>query len=156
MSIFVLDSDPRQSAIYHADSHVVKMLLESVQILCTVRHLWGNAKPHFYKPTHTKHPCVKWVETEPGAYSWLWDLASALAEEYSFRFHGRKHKSAALLPDLKMPKSCYPWRFVQALPQEFMNQKSAISAYRRYYNEGKRHLHKWTRREVPYFIGRID
>lgn len=42
MNIFILDENPQKCAEYHCDKHVVKMILETAQILCTVRHkLWG-------------------------------------------------------------------------------------------------------------------
>ena len=36
MNIFVLDYNPQVAAEYHCDKHVVKMILESAQILCAV------------------------------------------------------------------------------------------------------------------------
>lgn len=38
MNIFMLDSNPELAAQYHYDTHIVKMILESAQILCTVNH----------------------------------------------------------------------------------------------------------------------
>lgn len=35
MNIFVLDPNPRIAAKYHCDKHVVKMILETAQMLCT-------------------------------------------------------------------------------------------------------------------------
>ena len=39
MNIFVLHEDPIKSAEAHYDTHVIKMILESAKILCTVHHL---------------------------------------------------------------------------------------------------------------------
>ena len=36
MNIFVLDWDVRKCAQYHNDKHVVKMILETAQLLCGV------------------------------------------------------------------------------------------------------------------------
>jgi hypothetical protein len=36
MNIFVLDSNPKKCAQYHSNSHVVKMVLETAQLLCGV------------------------------------------------------------------------------------------------------------------------
>jgi hypothetical protein len=38
-----------------------------------------------------------------------------------------------------------------AMPDEFKNN-NPITAYRTLYNIGKRHLHKWKKREVPFWI----
>ena len=35
MNIFILDEDIDKCAEYHVDKHVVKMILESAQLLCT-------------------------------------------------------------------------------------------------------------------------
>lgn len=35
MNIFVLDIDPKISATFHCDKHVVKMIVESTQMLTT-------------------------------------------------------------------------------------------------------------------------
>jgi len=34
VNIFVLDRDPELAAKYHCDKHVVKMILESAQMMC--------------------------------------------------------------------------------------------------------------------------
>ena len=59
MNIFILDLNTERCARYHCDQNVVKMILESTQIVCTVLNQKGFATP--YKPTHTKHPCVLWA-----------------------------------------------------------------------------------------------
>lgn len=56
MNIFYLDDDIETCARYHCDKHVIKMILESAQILCTV--LWINQIPAPYRSTHKHHPCV--------------------------------------------------------------------------------------------------
>ena len=53
MNIFVLSKDPKQAAKWHVDKHIVKMPRETAQILCTVRHQYGDDKAP-YKATHKK------------------------------------------------------------------------------------------------------
>lgn len=43
MHIFVLDTDPTRAAAAHCDVHVVKMILETTQMLCTARSAEGDA-----------------------------------------------------------------------------------------------------------------
>lgn len=43
MNLFLLDYDPKKAAQYHADKHVVKMLLEACQLLYTAH--WSFAYP---------------------------------------------------------------------------------------------------------------
>ena len=57
MNIFKLDESPVVSAKYACDKHVVKMILESAQMLCAV-HPEGTAP---YKRSFYNHPCTKWV-----------------------------------------------------------------------------------------------
>ncbi|WP_231579463.1 hypothetical protein [Photobacterium iliopiscarium] len=49
MNIFILDHDIEKCAQYHCDQHVVKMILESVQLLCTALNKKGFTTP--YKST---------------------------------------------------------------------------------------------------------
>lgn len=63
MNIFVLDTDPKLSAQYHVDRHVIKMILENAQLLSTALKI-NNIEANLYKPTHQHHPnylgcCVK-------------------------------------------------------------------------------------------------
>ena len=39
MNIFYLDKDPVKAAKYSCDKHVVKMILESAQMLCTAHRV---------------------------------------------------------------------------------------------------------------------
>ncbi len=80
MNIFVLDEDIEQCAQYHCDQHVVKMILESVQMLCTALNKKGFVTP--YKSTHVNHPCVLWVEESFDNFLWLKKLAIELNTEY--------------------------------------------------------------------------
>ena len=57
MNIFYLDKDPQQAAKYHCDKHVVKMILESAQMLCTVVNEISGGQVTPYKSTHKNHPC---------------------------------------------------------------------------------------------------
>ena len=44
MNIFFLHFDPKTCAQMHVDKHVVKMILESVQLLCSAHHLHPNGE----------------------------------------------------------------------------------------------------------------
>lgn len=64
MNIFALDDDPALAARALHDRHIVKMALETAQILCTVAHGLGLPAP--YKPPHKNHPCTVWAGTTRG------------------------------------------------------------------------------------------
>jgi hypothetical protein len=95
MNIFVLDNDTRLAALYHCDKHVVKMILETAQLLCTAhRELDGDeraARLSFYRATHKNHPCAKWARETRANYLWLYDLLKWLLHEYTFRY-SKVHK----------------------------------------------------------------
>lgn len=73
MNIFVLDYTPQKAAEYHCDKHVVKMILESAQILCAVHHKNGDSNVP-YKLTHKNHPCTIWAGESRSNYLWLTQL----------------------------------------------------------------------------------
>ena len=77
MNIFVLDLDPRKCAEYHNNRHVVKMVLETSQLLCGVHWVGGSEAP--YKLSHRNHPCAIWSRECIENYIWLCDLGMALS-----------------------------------------------------------------------------
>lgn len=141
MNIFALDMDPCKAAIMHCDKHVVKMILESVQMMSTVAG-------HGYKPTHTNHPCTLWVKKSKANWHWLYQLVNSLHDEWQYRFnHTHYHKSYLVMLELDMPNlpdvGLTP--FAQAMP-EYLQQANAVEAYRNYYKTEKAHLLNFTGR----------
>jgi hypothetical protein len=153
MNIFVLDKNIKLCAEYHCDQHVVKMILESVQILCTALNKKGFETP--YKSTHLKHPCVLWVEYSYSNFVWLSALAKALNDEYRYRFNKtHDHKSMDVLQEIETMqfKDLGLTEFAQAMPVEFKVSGDAISAYRNFYRGDKLRFAKWTKRPMPEWI----
>lgn len=62
MNIFYLSRDPVLCAEMHCDKHVVKMILETAQLLSTAHWELGSTAP--YKPTHKNHPLALQVVTQ--------------------------------------------------------------------------------------------
>ena len=153
MNIFVLDENINKCAEYHCDQHVVKMILESVQLLCTALNKKGYETP--YKPTHMKHPCVLWVEESYDNFEWLTELALALNLEYRYRFDKTKdHKSISVLPEIRnfSYASIGLTEFAQAMPNEYKIPNQPVQAYRSFYLGEKMHFAKWTKRETPFWV----
>ena len=92
MNIFYLHRDPRVAARYHNDKHVVKMILESAQMLSTAhRELDGNLNETMYRPTHKNHPSTVWVrESSSKLHDGCIDLFISLCDEYTHRY-GKVH-----------------------------------------------------------------
>lgn len=157
MNIFVLDKDPSLCAQYHCDKHVIKMILESAQILSTViQEHWGHGRvEQLYKPTHKNHPCVLWARS-PENFYWLYKLGKQLAKEYTHRY-GKKHKSETIL-DLVgqyINKNFFEhapvYSFVLTMPDEY-KKSDPVRSYREYYKKDKQHLLTYTNRTKPEWI----
>jgi len=143
MNIFILDTNPVLAAQMQCDKHVVKMVLESAQILSTI-----NGGP--YKPTHKNHPCVLWVSASPANYQWLSRHAIALCVEYTVRY-GKRHKCQDIIVDLAISDAYdndEKVSFVQCMPDEYKGD-DPVEAYRRYYRGAKAHFATWTNRDKP-------
>jgi len=98
MNIFATDNNPIQSAIYLDDKRVVKMVLESTQMLCTAINEWGGNAP--YKSTHKNHPANVWVRQTRHNFDWLLAHAKALSAEYTYRY-GKIHKCLDILSNIE-------------------------------------------------------
>ena len=125
MNIFVLHGDPAKAAHMMCDKHVVKMILESNQMLSTVARARGHDAP--YRSTHANHPCTLWAGTSYENWSWLVKHSRALCTEYTSRY-GRIHKSQAVTEwaedlDIKLPPiGQTPFRL--AMPDEYKTGES--------------------------------
>jgi hypothetical protein len=153
MNIFILDNDINRCAEYHCDQHVVKMILESVQMLCTALNKKGFSTP--YKSTHIKHPCVLWVEESFENFIWLQNLALALNDEYRFRFEkDSNHKSISVLNEISnlTYENHGLTEFAQAMPDQYKVPGDAVKAYRQFYLGEKMSFAKWTKRSIPDWV----
>ena len=144
MNIFVTDPDPAKSAQSLPDKHVVKMPLESCQMLAIVASTkWGHGFGKLPKLDGTPyltdkgafrgHPCTIWAQEN---YRWLISHGLALCYEYTHRY-GKIHSCQNTLEhaDKIFPQShgeVTP--FARAMPDEFKYDTSidTITAYKRY------------------------
>jgi len=149
MNIFVVDEDPEVAARQLCDKHVVKMILETAQMLCTVAHEQGWNAP--YKKAHPKHPCTLWAGKSAENWSWLIAHGLAMAEEYTRRY-GRVHKSEAVIKwcatlPVQFAGGYGLTPFAQAMPEQYKND-CAVTAYRAYYHGEKAYFATW-KTEAP-------
>ena len=146
MNIFYLDKDPKLAAIYQYNKHVVKMILESAQMLCTAHHCYGSAKQKAnvpYKQAHLNHPSTIWARQSKSTYMWLYNHMMALGTEYYVRY-GKTHLTITKCKDFLAtpPKHIQgdEWsQPPQAMPDEYKH-KDSITAYWQYYIHGKSHI----------------
>lgn len=106
MNIFVTDSSPIVSAKNLDDKRLVKMVLETAQMLSTSMHVCGAPNPP-YKITHKNHPCSVWARSTKSNYQWLLDHFVALCDEYTHRYK-KTHKCASLLSKFVNAKQFIP------------------------------------------------
>jgi len=149
MNIFILDNNVETCAKYHVDKHVVKMILESAQLLSTAVRLSGIEAG--YNATHVNHPCSKWVRESLSNWRWLKNLTDKLNVEYMYRYNKNNgHKShgiAMALPEPNIPDIGLT-AFALAMPNEHKDN-DPVKAYRDYYINCKGHIAVWSKREIP-------
>jgi hypothetical protein len=152
MNIFILAQDPKESASYHVDKHVVKMPTESGQMLSTALVL--NGSEGLWKPCHQKHPCTLWAASSRSNFEYLLELGVALCSEYTLRY-GKIHGSLKAIEYAakrrrRIPKNTLT-EFALAMPDEYKIPGNAVESYRRYYRGGKTHIAQW-KTEAPYWF----
>jgi hypothetical protein len=142
MNIFAIEGDIEtgeidweKSAQSQDNLRVVKMILESCQILSTVINEQGLKAP--YRSFNPKHPSCLWAAESASNYMNLALHCQAMIDEYEHRF-SKTHKCQAVLqelielfdPDLFPALECTPLRL--AMPDEFRSDNPVIS-YRKFY-----------------------
>ena len=175
MNIFVLDESPQLAAQMMCDKHVVKMIVESAQMLSTAHRVldgeqYTELSPNnrrikrwkspyvlieetLYKASFVGHPCTQWVMENDKNYYWLAEHAYKLCKEYTRRY-GKVHKSEDMISLIRFRKpaniaitdSITP--FAQAMPEEYKNP-NVVEAYRAYYIGEKNGFAEWKNGNVP-------
>ena len=163
MNIFFLSFDPKECAELHCDKHVVKMILETAQLLYTC--LWmtfqddqfikdaplTKSGKHGYKFCHVNHPCSIWLRQSSSNYKWLCKFGLELCKEYTHRYDKihttQQHiewlsKISPEIEDIGLTKP------LLAMPNEYKCDDT-IESYKTYYINDKKPFAKWTRRDIP-------
>tara|TARA_Y100000591_G_scaffold311289_1_gene314569 strand:+ start:3662 stop:4153 length:492 start_codon:yes stop_codon:yes gene_type:complete len=139
MNIFYLHEDPVIAAKLQYNKHVVKMILESAQMLCTAHHCYGDKDQIQnvpYKQAHLNHPSTVWARRSKSTYMWLYNHMMALGDEYTKRY-GKTHLSIIKCKNFlaRPPVHIQGNEFVQppqAMPDEYKDPCS-VKAYWNYY-----------------------
>ena len=154
MNIFYLHHDPKQCAQQTCDKHVVKMIVESAQLLSTAHHvLDGDVGMSIYKSTHKNHPSAIWCRQSDSNYVWLWCLLVSLCKEYTYRY-GKIHKcqrDGLVSRLMKLPDNISSGPFTPptpAMPDQY-KVGDVLQSYHNYYNGSKASFARWTGRPTP-------
>lgn len=178
INIFILDNCPIQSAREQCDKHVVKMIVESAQMLSTAHRMldgelsrrlsksgktnvkyWTlpDSREHLlYKAVHVGHPCTIWSMESEENYNWHYIHFVALCDEYQYRY-GKVHKTDALLRDaLKQVPTNIPriprtqFKLAMGSNPECMHPNDPVRSYREFYKtKQERFKMVWTNRNTP-------
>jgi len=183
MNIFVLDRDPVIAAQSQCDKHVVKMIVESAQMLSTahriidgkittrpsksgkqmVRYyqLGDQREDLLYKAVHHNHPCTIWTTENSANYRWHYRHFIALCDEYTYRYN-KVHRSRDRLAEalralpVNIPESCQmtPFRLAMGDSPESV-QSDPVNAYQHFYQtKQSRFKMVWSKRPTPSWFHR--
>lgn len=151
MNIFYLDSNPELCAKYHCDKHVIKMILESVQILSAILRI--NNIDAGYKLTHKKHPATIWAGESLSNWRWVKKLTEELNKEYRYRYEKDiNHKSFDVMQSFPNPpiEDKGLTKAALVMPEEYFDE-DPVKAYRNYYFKEKANICSWARRGKPFW-----
>jgi hypothetical protein len=161
MNIFVLSKSPVISAQEMCDKHVVKMILESAQMLSTAHRILDgdDVDEILYKKTHANHPCTKWCRNTNNNYNWLYAHFRALCDEYTFRY-GKIHKTEQKLDKLlSVPPINIDIGHLQEFPIAISEDLRHLvtndvhETYRKYYKYKQGVIDmRWTNRNMPQWM----
>ena len=179
MNIFILSDDPVQAAQLQCDKHIVKMVLESAQMLSTAhRMLDGNVmkapsksgkrmvnkyvhpdldmNEALYNAVHFNHPCTVWTMQSAKNYAWHFRHFIALCNEYKYRY-GKTHMTdeklrcvLAKYPENIPKKKQTPFALAMQNEPQCIFPNDPVKSYRSYYKtKQERFKMVWTKRETP-------
>jgi hypothetical protein len=156
MNIFVTDPDPIQSAQNLPDKHIVKMPLETCQMLSIIYSDWyygvgklykSDGKP--YRTAHgafRNHPCTQWAAANQYNLAWLIMHGLALCDEYTLRYDKVHTCQDVIHQAVRIYNACFDasvtqsfhkvTSFTRAMPEsiKFDTTIDTITAYKRYLN----------------------
>lgn len=165
MNIFGIEYDDKRgfkfpdaidSARSQCDKHVVKMPLESAQMLCTAHRILDGDNDDLYKIAHPKHPSTLWTMESKANYQWHYRHWLELCKEYTYRY-GKVHKSwekfgtrLALVPKNIPDGNLTPFKLAFKTHPECIVEGDPVQSYRNFYmTKQSRFDMKWTKRRIP-------
>ena len=185
MNIFYLHKDPRKAARLQYNKHVVKMILESAQMLSTAHRildgvltrrksisgktmskyweLYSNPlEDILYRTVHVGHPCTVWTMQSSENYIWHYRHFAALCDEYTYRY-SKLHKTdlelrgalADLPKNIPIGKMTKFELAMKSNPECMFDDP--VKSYRAFYQTKQhRFTMKWSKRPVPEWFQYAD
>jgi len=157
MNIFVTDPCPIQSARNLPDKHIVKMPLETCQMLAIIYSDWYYGVGKLYKSDGTpyrtahgafrNHPCTQWAAANQYNLAWLIRHGYALCHEYQARYNKVHTCFDVISQSERIYHTSFPdeflslasrkvTEFTRAMPEsiKFDTTIDTITAYKQYLN----------------------
>lgn len=184
MNIFALSPNPQIAAKWHCDKHVVKMIIESAQMLSTAHRMLDGTETRrpsstgktmsrywqlddsredvLYKAVHTGHPCTVWTMESEYHYKWHYLLFKWLCKEYTYRY-GKIHSTETQLLDVlkETPKNIKkdkwnPWPLAMKSNPECMDYSDPVGSYQKFYQTKQdRFSMVWSKRNTPNWFKKL-
>lgn len=164
MNIFYLDEDVSKCAQYHCDKHVLKMTVESIQMLGSAYYLqhgfkvYKNLRPEelekmkeifegfprdrLYKISHPHHPSTKWVASSINNWNWLLELGMNLTKEFAIRYN-KIHATQPRYEWMNKNLSNDPWTPPPVAQPLIYKKSDPIESHRNFYFNEKVSFAKW-------------
>ena len=172
MQLFQLDLDIGKSVQAYYDIHINKTIVELTQCIAAACIRQGITPPNKkngqpYKGSHLNHPLVNWILDSGYNPMTVLSYIGYLNSEYKYRFYKEKDHACitSLLewvgnynftmlsdsiddtePATELYPGCPPWNGHAAAD---VTDEQIIEGYRQYYMTEKKHLCKYTRRQMP-------
>jgi hypothetical protein len=160
MQLFILDYEPKISVEMLSDCHVIKMCLETSQILSSVMFNLGIKRELFLpKPYNPRHPVIMAINNED-KINWLLDYNKSLHNEYIYRFN-KEHSYYKLINSYEIirNKSLEKYDikkldFARDFKDFACNKSDLVESFREYYKYKKTIIKRWkyTKREEPNWL----
>lgn len=179
MNLFVLDPDPVIAAQLQCNKHVVKMIVESAQMLSTAHRMldgycekrpsksgkrtsnyWVHPNEfmerELYRAVHHHHPCTVWTTKSSANYHWHYKHFIALCNEFEYRYDKKHATDLKLRNILKQLPTNIPQGNLTQMPlamqsnPECMFPNDPVKSYRAFYQtKQERFKMEWKRRPIP-------
>ena len=154
MNIFFVYLNAKLAARSLCDKHIIKLALETAQLLSTAMYIICESDENIYKMTHKNHPCAIWVRNSQENLKWTIEHGLELCYEYTRRYN-KIHKSQAVIEYIqkhfditKIKKKEFTLPAI-CMDDQYKISQDPIECYREYYIKNKSRFAKWKNVSPP-------
>ena len=160
VNVFATDIDPVIAAYNLDDKRVVKMCVETAQLLSQALIANGSSATGIYASNHAKHPSALWAGSTRANFMWLVTHGLALCDCYTNVYY-KRHKSRDVIEQCRLNASDIPdgpiTTFAIAADRvqySMLDRSEPVECYRHYmrikwYNDKRKPT--WRNRGCPYW-----